>query len=60
MKLFDLIFDKVPVRKTVKISEIKNPQDLYYDNLFTPKNDYPDLNKIAKKLRKEFAKTSAS
>lgn len=59
MKLFDFIFDKVPVKKTVSVKKIQSPKDLYYDNLFTPVNDYPDLDKVAKELKKELTKKYA-
>jgi len=59
MKLFDFIFDRVPVKKTVSVKKIQNPKDLYYDNLFTPINDYPELDKVAKELKKELTKKYA-
>jgi len=59
MKLFDFIFDRVPVKKTVSVKQIQNPKDLYYDNLFTPINDYPELDKVAKELKKELTKKYA-
>ncbi len=58
MKLFNTIFDKVPKQKVTVVSN-KSTLDRYYDYCFTPVNEYPELNKIAKALKKELSKKYA-